>query len=343
MNLQEYMQVMRPAVETQLQNFIDNSLQGKYPELRSMLAYHMGWEGEGAGPEAQGKRIRPLLVLLCAEAAGGTWQNALPAAAAVELLHNFSLIHDDIQDNSPLRRNRPTVWVKWGQAQAINAGDVMFTLSFLSVQDLAGVVPPERVLLVSRIIQETCLRLTEGQYLDISYETRSSLPVDDYWPMIGGKTSALLACCAELGALVSGADEACQKSFREYGYSLGLAFQVLDDWLGIWGDVALTGKSAESDLVSGKKTLPVLYALSQNGPFARRWNQGQIASTEVPALARMMEEEGAYAYTLETAERLTAQAMDALQQAVALSRSACASDASRALEDLSHALLKRKN
>src|SRR5512146_1389252 len=167
MNLQEYIQVMRPAVETQLQSFIDRSLRGNYPDLRSMLTYHMGWEGEGAGPEAQGKRIRPLLVLLCAEAAGGTGQDALPAAAAVELLHNFSLIHDDIQDNSPLRRNRPTVWVKWGQAQAINAGDVMFTLSFLAVQDLAGVLPSEHVLLVSRIIQETCLRLTEGQYLDI--------------------------------------------------------------------------------------------------------------------------------------------------------------------------------
>ncbi len=347
MNLQEYTGLMRPAVEAGLQAFIDRSLKADYlgpdSELRSMLAYHMGWEGEGAGPEAQGKRIRPLLVLLCAEAAGGDWRAALPAAEAVELLHNFSLIHDDIQDNSPLRHRRPTVWVKWGAAQAINAGDVMFTLAFLALQDLAGMLPPEHVLLASRILQQTCLRLTEGQFLDISYESQPVLPEDVYWPMIGGKTSALLACCAELGALVAGADEACRAAFREYGHSLGLAFQVLDDWLGIWGDVALTGKSAESDLVSGKKTLPVLYALSKEGPFARRWLQGKITPDEVPVLASMLEEEGAYAYSLETAGRLTVQAERALQEAVALSRTACPSDASRALEALTGALLKRKH
>ncbi len=202
MNLQEYLRVMRPAIETRLQEFIDRSLKEEYPELRAMLTYHMGWEGEGAGPEAQGKRIRPLLVLLCTQAAGGNWQDALPAAAAVELLHNFSLIHDDIQDNSPLRRNRPTVWVRWGAPQAINSGDVMFTLSFLAIQDLAEVLPAQEVLLVSRIIQQTCLRLTEGQYLDISYEKQTILPEAAYWPMIGGKTSALLSCCTELGAIV---------------------------------------------------------------------------------------------------------------------------------------------
>ena len=343
MNLQEYLRVMRPAIETRLQEFIDRSLKEEYPELRAMLTYHMGWEGEGAGPEAQGKRIRPLLVLLCAQAAGGNWQDALPAAAAVELLHNFSLIHDDIQDNSPLRRNRPTVWAKWGAPQAINTGDVMFTLSFLAIQDLAEVLPAQEVLRISRIIQQTCLRLTEGQYLDISYEKQTILPEAAYWPMIGGKTSALLSCCAELGAIVSGADESCRDAFREYGYSLGLAFQVLDDWLGIWGDAVLTGKSTESDLVSGKKTLPVVYALARQGAFARRWEQGIITAEEVPHLAQMLEQEGAYAYTLETAERLTAQAMTALEKAVAHSQAACASDASRALEELTHMLLKRKN
>ncbi len=343
MNLQDYTRVLRPAIEARLQEFIQQSLQNHYPELHTMLAYHMGWEGEKAGPEAQGKRIRPLLLLLCTEAAGGSWQNALPAAVAVELLHNFSLIHDDIQDISPLRHNRPTVWVKWGAAQAINSGDVMFTLAYLAVQDLLGVLPAQEVLQASRIIQQTCLRLTEGQYLDISYEKNPRLPEDAYWPMIGGKTSALLACCAELGALVAGASETCREAFREYGYSLGLAFQVMDDWLGIWGDVALTGKSAESDLVSGKKTLPVVYALSKEGAFARRWLDGQITADEVPNLAQVLEQEGAYTYTLETAGRLTAQAMAALQRAAASSLTACASDASHALEELTHKLLARKS
>ena len=202
-----------------------------------MLTYHMGWEGEGAGPEAQGKRIRPLLVLLCAEAAGGNWRAALPAAAAVELLHNFSLIHDDIQDNSPLRRNRPTVWVKWGAAQAINAGDVLFTLAFLALQDLAGTLPPQNVLLASHILQETCLRLTEGQYLDMSYETRPALPLDAYWPMIGGKTSALLACCCELGALVGGAEEPAARLFPRIWLSrLGWHSRC---WMTGWGSGAM--------------------------------------------------------------------------------------------------------
>jgi geranylgeranyl diphosphate synthase, type I len=341
MNLQEYIQVMRPAIEEALQQMIHQSLPAAYPELRGMLDYHMGWEGEGAGPEAQGKRIRPLLVLLSAEAAGGNWRDALPAAVAVELLHNFSLVHDDIQDNSPLRRSRPTVWVKWGIAQAINAGDVLFTLAFLSIQGLARTLPAQQVLLASQVLQQTCLRLTEGQYLDMSYESKNNLPIDAYWPMIGGKTSALLACCAELGALTGGAEEAQREYFREYGYSLGLAFQVLDDWLGIWGDVALTGKSVDSDLASGKKTFPVVHALSKEGPFARRWTKGRVLPEEVADVVCMLEEEGAQAYTLETAERLTNQAMEALCHASGSAASGSA--ASGALEELTRALLARKN
>ncbi|NLG96402.1 MAG: polyprenyl synthetase family protein [Chloroflexi bacterium] len=337
MNLQDYVQVMRPTVEKQLRAFIDNSIPSDYPELRAMLAYHMGWEGEGAGPEAGGKRIRPLLVLLCAEAAGGCWQDALPAAVSVELLHNFSLIHDDIQDNSPLRRGRPTVWVKWGQAQAINAGDVMFTLAFLAIQDLAATLDPQQVLLANRILQQTCLRLTQGQYLDISYETRPSLPVEAYWPMIGGKTSELLACCCELGALAARAGRDRAERFRSFGYNLGLAFQVLDDWLGIWGDAALTGKSVESDLATGKKTLPVLYGLQQGGEFARLWMQGKIAPKDVPTAVRLLEAAGAKTHTLETAERLTASALEALGQA------AVEGPAAQALHEMTRTLLRRKN
>lgn len=337
MKLHEYFQVMRPAVEEALRQKIHCSVPDVYPELRAMLDYHMGWEGEGAGPEAQGKRIRPLLVLLSAEAAGENWRDALPAAVAVELLHNFSLVHDDIQDRSPLRRSRPTVWVKWGIAQAINAGDVLFTLAFAALQDLSPVLSAQKVLLANHLLQQTCLRLTEGQFLDISYETQTGLSLDSYWPMIGGKTSALLACCAELGALTGGAEEERRAHFREYGYTLGLAFQVLDDWLGIWGDVALTGKSVDSDLATGKKTFPVLYALSKQGPFSRRWLEGGIRPEEVPGLARMLEGEGVEAHTLETAERLTGQSMEAL------CRAAGEGEAALALQELTRALLARKN
>jgi geranylgeranyl diphosphate synthase type I len=278
------------------------------------------------------------MVLLSAEAAGGSWRDALPAAVAVELLHNFSLVHDDIQDRSPLRRSRPTVWMKWGIAQAINAGDVLFTLAFAALQDLAPALSAQQVLLANHLLQQTCLRLTEGQFLDMSYETQTSLELDAYWPMIGGKTSALLACCAELGALAGGAEEERRAHFREYGYALGLAFQVLDDWLGIWGDVALTGKSVDSDLASGKKTFPVLYALSRQEAFSRRWLEGSIRPEEVPGLARMLDEEGAQAATLETAERLTGQSMESLCRAAGGT-----GDAALALQELTRALLARKN
>ena len=141
------------------------------------------------------------------------WHKALPAAAAVELLHNFSLIHDDIQDHSDMRRGRPTVWVKWGVPQAINAGDVMFTQAFWALQRLADRTSAQTALEASQVLQQVCLRLTEGQYLDISYEDKSVLPLDAYWPMIGGKTSALLGGCAELGALVGGAGAVPTRSF----------------------------------------------------------------------------------------------------------------------------------
>lgn len=337
MTLDEYTQTMRPAIEIALQNFVTRALPENRPELRQMLTYHMGWEGDGAGPEAQGKRIRPLLVLLSAEAAGGSWQAALPAAVAVELLHNFSLIHDDIQDNSPLRRSRATVWVQWGIPQAINAGDVLFTLAFAALHDLSPHRSAEDVLRANQILQQTCLRLTEGQYLDISYETRNTLPLEAYWPMVGGKTAALLRACCELGALSAGASIDRQDMFGEFGQALGLAFQVYDDWLGIWGDTSLTGKSTESDLVSGKKSLPVVLALAQNGPFARRWQQGSIQPQEAATLADMLRGEGVYAETLQTADQFTAQALDALRKA------ALQPQAEEALENLTHALLRRKN
>jgi geranylgeranyl diphosphate synthase type I len=214
---------------------------------------------------------------------------------------------------------------------------VLFTLAFLALQDLAVKLPPQEVLQANRILQYTCLKLTQGQYLDISYEAKPTLPMESYWPMVAGKTSALLSCSCELGALAAEASEEQRARFREFGRSLGLAFQVLDDWLGIWGDTLMTGKSAESDLVSGKKTLPVLYAIAKDGLFARRWMQGSIKPDEVPALARLLEEEGARSHTLDVASRLTDQAMQSLREAV------IDQDAGLALVQLADALLQRKN
>lgn len=314
-SLETFFDGMLPAIESGLKSSVALANDNGLGELHYMLAYHLGWEGEGAGAEARGKRLRPLLVLLTTAAAGADWQRALPAAVAVELVHNFSLIHDDIEDSSPLRRGRPTVWTRWGIPQAINAGDAMFTLAHLSMLRLADTTSPEIAFKATEVIQRACLHLTQGQYLDISYETRRGLTVDAYWPMVSGKTAALLAACTHLGAMSAGASSEICESYRQFGRLLGLAFQVQDDYLGIWGDAAITGKPAESDLVSGKKSLPVLFGLSRQGSFAERWAKGPIAPDEVNYLAQLLELEGAREMTLARADELTRQALDALNQA----------------------------
>jgi geranylgeranyl diphosphate synthase type I len=314
---------------------LNQSRKADLDELYSMLAYQLGWEGEGSGPEARGKRIRSALVLLTASAAGGEWECALPAAAAVELVHNFSLIHDDIQDNSSLRRGRPTVWVKWGVAQAINAGDAMFTLAHLAVLKLQNTVSSVVALQSARILQETCLALTQGQFLDLAYEARGDLTIEAYWPMVEGKTAALLAACTYLGALAAQAEPARSEAYRQFGRALGLAFQAQDDLLGIWGDESLMGKSKESDLISGKKSLPVLYGLQQGGPFAERWNRGAITPEEISGLSTQLENEGGRIYTQDKVNDLTDQALRALETAQPLG------DAGEALFTLAKKLMRR--
>jgi geranylgeranyl diphosphate synthase type I len=308
-------QELLDAIEKELLTSIIEHDDVELKQYYSMLTYHLGWEGEGAGPETRGKRIRPLLVLLTCAASGGNWQDALPAAAAVELIHNFSLIHDDIQDNSPIRRGRDTVWKRWGVAQAINAGDAMFTLAHLSLLHLEKTTSPTITIKAAVALQQACLQLTKGQYLDIKFEKQTQLPLNAYWQMVGGKTAALLAACTELGAFVADTSQSQREAIRDFGYNLGLAFQAQDDILGIWGDAALTGKSNESDLIAGKKSLPVIYALEKGGSFASRWTQGPIKPEETKAIAEQLENEGARAYTQESANKMTEKALLSLSEA----------------------------
>jgi len=308
-------QDMLSAIEAELQKQVARLDEPRTRLFHEMLTYHLGWTGEGAGPEAAGKRIRPLMVLLTTASCGANWQFALPAAAAVELVHNFSLVHDDIEDNGDKRRGRTTVWKKWGLAQGTNAGDGLFVLSNLAITDLGAGYPAETVVRAARILHQTCLDLTRGQFLDISYEKRADLGVEDYWPMVSGKTAALLSCCCALGALLGGADESAQEAYRSFGHYLGLAFQVQDDILGIWGDEARTGKSVASDLVEGKKSLPVLFGLEKKGAFAKRWGEGPIRAEEVEALAKALATESAYTSAQEAARQMTDLALDSLRAA----------------------------
>jgi geranylgeranyl diphosphate synthase type I len=328
---------MRSMIHGALTRVIDQSAAHDADTLREMLAYQMGWEGEGSSSRAEGKKIRPLLVTLTADASEGRWQQAVPAAAAVELVHNFSLIHDDIEDQSETRRGRPTIWKKWGIAPAINAGDAMFSLASLALLGLQEHHSPKTVLDASQQLHQTCLRLTQGQHLDLAFESLAEIPLESYWQMVGGKTAALLSCSTELGAISAGADPDRRTAYQQFGHYLGLAYQAQDDILGIWGEKEKLGKSTAGDLVSGKLTLPVIFGLTQDQEFKARWRSGPIKAGEVPDLARRLEEIGSRAYAQSVSDRLTDLALSRLESAHPSGESGAA------LHSLARTLLNRQS
>jgi len=287
-------------------------------EFGTLLRYPLGWVDEHDQPYNQmtGKRIRPLLMLLCTESVGGDWHAALPAAAAVELLHNFSLVHDDIQDDSPTRHGRPTVWKIWGRANAINAGDALFALAHTSLQGLAQAgVAPEIALKVWGIFNRTTIELTRGQHLDMRFEHQENVTVEQYISMISGKSAALVAACAQIGALIGSGDETAAKHFANFGLNLGIAFQIRDDILGIWGDPSVMGKSAATDILSRKKSLPVLYGLAQSEKLMSVYRSEPFGSAQVEQAVEILNQIGAQDYTRERESDYYRQAIQALEQA----------------------------
>jgi geranylgeranyl diphosphate synthase type I len=224
----------------------------------------LGLDGTGA---RTGKRMRPLLGLLAYASITGEFRPALPGAAAVELGHNFSLVHDDIEDSDTQRHNRPTLWSRYGIPQAINTGDAIFSLSRIALHRLSDLgFSDAKVLRLMRLYDTTCLALCEGQYIDIwTSEHDEAMSVDLYFDMIGRKTASLIAASIEAGAILATDDDDVIARYRGFGWALGIAFQLNDDLLGIWGEAQATGKEA-SDLAKHKKTLPVLYALEHGGP-----------------------------------------------------------------------------
>jgi geranylgeranyl diphosphate synthase, type I len=234
------------------------------PLLQQIAAYHMGWrqtdlsEITGARPNP-GKRIRPRLAMLVTAALGFDPALAAPVAAAIELLHNFTLVHDDIQDRSHLRRHRPSVWSLWGEAQAINAGDALFASSHLALYEVSGL--PETAQLLPRLAKafdRTTLAIVGGQTMDIENEGDVAVTPERYLQTITGKTSAIVEFSAWAGGLIAGATEAQLADLASFGLATGLAFQIRDDLLGIWGSEAETGKTPADDLRRRKQTLPIL-------------------------------------------------------------------------------------
>ncbi len=280
----------------------DPSTAGVY----AMVRYHLGLDGSGA---AAGKRMRPLLGLLAYASIAGDYAAALPGAAAVELGHNFSLVHDDIEDGDRERRHRATLWSVYGVPQAINAGDMLFSLSRVALHRLTDLgFSDAKVLRLMRLYDETCVALCEGQFIDISTsETDNPMSVDLYFDMIGRKTAALIAASIEAGALLASDDETVIGRYRAFGWDLGIAFQLNDDLLGIWGDERKTGKEP-TDIARKKKTLPVIYAFEHADP-ASRPRLAELYSSEAPTPAEVaeivaiLEACGARDYTREAARR----------------------------------------
>jgi geranylgeranyl diphosphate synthase type I len=336
MNVRTYLDRYLPLLENELKEALASPHDALSPYY-GMMQYHMGWLDEQLGPAqaSQGKRLRPVLCLLTCEAVGGPIECALPVATAIELLHNFSLIHDDIQDDSATRRHRTTVWKLWGLPHGINSGDGMFALSFLTLGRLQERgVPAQIVLSAQRIFAETCLALTEGQYLDMTFETQTKVDIDDYLWMVRNKTAALIACSTHLGALLGGADAETVAAYAHFGENLGMAFQVIDDILGIWGQEQRTGKSTSSDILTRKKTLPVVYALSDS-ELQALYAKDVLADSDVAHAIAILEQNNARAFAEQMAYEYAQQAISYLE------RAGQDTLARQAIADLAQSLLQR--
>jgi geranylgeranyl diphosphate synthase type I len=318
--LSSFMGRWLPQIEAEMKSILGSNDEIVDPYY-GMMRYHLGWANEQFEPEPapSGKRLRPILCLLACAEMGGDPTQALPAAAAIELLHNFSLIHDDIEDGDEVRHHRPTLWKLWGVPQGINAGDGMFTLAFTAIQRLTerGLNSKSTLAALDRFTQ-TCLTLTEGQYLDLSFEQRPVVSIDEYTRMIQCKTAALIGASVAIGAQVAGATTTQETDLLQFGQSIGLAFQIQDDILGIWGDPNVTGKSAGNDILRRKKSLPLIYAL--NDLTIGDWMQGVFAlpvdPSQVTTVLNLLDKAGARKFAEEQMANQHALALSALEAAL---------------------------
>jgi geranylgeranyl diphosphate synthase type I len=281
------------------------------PEIRLPVAYHLGWtDEEGRPTNGGGKGVRGALALLSAEAAGADAEVGVPGAVAIELVHNFSLLHDDVIDGDRERRHRPTVWALFGVGRAIIAGDALLTLA---LQVLHGSEPARAA--ACELVGGTALMI-EGQADDMAFESRLDVSVGECLRMEGYKTGALLSCASCIGALLADAPTPVVGALRDYGFQLGLAFQAVDDLLGIWGDPERTGKPRWSDLDGGKKSLPITTALAADHPAAAELrallSNGGLDDEQRNRAAELIEQTGARARTEEVARGSLARALEAL-------------------------------
>ncbi len=302
-------QLTVPALHTAVQRL--------EPQIARVASYHLGWCDESGSPVEGhgGKALRPALALLSAEAVQAPPRVALPGAVAVELVHSFSLVHDDLMDGDEERRHRPTAWKVFGPSMAVLAGDALLTAAVQTLHD----VPGEAGRQAAQQLADATRQLIEGQSQDLAFERRVDVSAQECLQMAGGKTGALLACAASIGSVLAAAPESTQQALSGFGYHLGLAFQAVDDVLGIWGDPARTGKPAWSDLRQRKKTVPVTVALSDAGAAGAHLRQllsgGALRDEgELALAAHLVEEAGGHAWTIAEAERHQTRALDFLNR-----------------------------
>lgn len=347
---QETYAALRRAVHTINETAVQSgaaALEAYYGQMQ----YHLGWVDEHLTPTTSnpGKLLRPTLLLLAYEAAGA-WglttnetnnseylRRALPAAAAVELTHNFTLIHDDIEDNDTERRHRPTLWNVWGVPQAINTGDGMFALARLTLwgvldEGVEGLIAAR----LGEVLDRACLILAEGQYLDIRFEQQLDISVAAYVDMISRKTGALMRGAAEMGAMLGTRDQETIERLRSFGWAMGIAFQVRDDLLGIWATTAELGKTTAGDIYRRKKSLPILHALehadSTDQQLLREFYQQETPATQsqVQEVLAVFERTGTQAYCRTFLARQCQLAYDALANVPRTTNQI----ASRAIDDM---------
>ncbi|GGL62795.1 dimethylallyltransferase [Streptomyces fumigatiscleroticus] len=313
------------------------------PAAESLVArYHRGWCAADGTPLAArsggGKTVRPALTLLSAVAVGGDASAAVPGAVAVELVHDFTLLHDDVIDGDTLRRHRPAAWSLFGTPAAVLTGDALLVTAMRALAD----APPRRAAAAVQELVGALLELVEGQSRDVAFEKAADVSVAQYLAMAAGKTGALMGCACALGGVLAGADAERVRGLREFGRGLGVAFQCADDVLGIWGRTARSGKPVGADLAARKKSLPVVAALAGTGPPSERLRDlyrspGPLTEHDVGLARRLVEEAGG---------REAAEQEARVQLAAALRSLSCArptAEAYRQLHDIARAMTRRES
>jgi len=270
--------LLKDQFETSLKQLVLARTPESLPGLHEVVSYHFGWDDTSS---KTGKRLRPMLLLASSDLFGGQTERVMPAAVAMEVLHNYTLVHDDIEDQGETRHGRECLWRRYGLAQALNVGDYLSAMAHDIFCEVEAYMEPSDFARAYSIFRQASMDVIRGQYLDMHFETERSVSVDEYLVMIRLKTSCLISASIRIGAILAGVDQATEDLLEKIGEHAGLAFQIQDDYLGIWGDSASTGKSNLTDLTTRKKTYPILLGLAEYPDFKAAWDANPQITPEL--------------------------------------------------------------